>query len=90
MVVTGPGQRERWRGLGRNRGVAHRVPQGFHELRHRGVGDVEPDVAERIQDFYESFAIPADSFAWAVAFAISQPEDVNVNEIPFRPTRREL
>jgi len=32
-------------------------------------------------------AIPADSFARAVAFAISQPEDVDANEILFRPTR---
>jgi NADP-dependent 3-hydroxy acid dehydrogenase YdfG len=29
-------------------------------------------------------------FARAVAFAISQPEDVDVNEILFRPTRQEL
>jgi NADP-dependent 3-hydroxy acid dehydrogenase YdfG len=50
----------------------------------------EPDVAERIHKFYEGFAIPADSFARAVAFAISQPDDVDVNEILFRPTRQEL
>ena len=29
----------------------------------------EPDVAESIHKFYEAFAIPADSFAQAVAFA---------------------
>ncbi len=50
----------------------------------------EPDVAEGFHKFYEAFAIPADSFARAVAFAISQPEDVDVNEILFRPTRQEL
>jgi NADP-dependent 3-hydroxy acid dehydrogenase YdfG len=50
----------------------------------------EPDVAERIQKFYGEVAIPADSFARAVAFAMSQPEDVDVNEILFRPTRQEL
>jgi NADP-dependent 3-hydroxy acid dehydrogenase YdfG len=50
----------------------------------------EPDVAERIHKFYQEFAIPADSFARAVAFAISQPEDVDINEILFRPTRQEL
>jgi NADP-dependent 3-hydroxy acid dehydrogenase YdfG len=33
---------------------------------------------------------PADSFARAVAFATSQPENVDVNEILFRPTRQEL
>jgi NADP-dependent 3-hydroxy acid dehydrogenase YdfG len=46
--------------------------------------------AATIQKFYEGFAIPADSFARAVAFAISQPEDVDINEILFRPTRQEL
>jgi NADP-dependent 3-hydroxy acid dehydrogenase YdfG len=50
----------------------------------------EPDVAEGIGQFYEQYAIPADSFARAVAFAISQPEDVDINEILFRPTRQEL
>ena len=50
----------------------------------------EPDVAEGFQKFYEEFAFPPDSFARAVAFAIGQPEDVDVNEILFRPTRQEL
>ena len=50
----------------------------------------DPDAAERIRKFYAGSAIPADSFARAVAFAISQPEDVDVNEILFRPTRQEL
>ena len=50
----------------------------------------DPDVAERLHKFYAEIAIPADSFARAVAFAISQPEDVDVNEILFRPTRQEL
>ena len=34
--------------------------------------------------------VPADSFARAVAFAISQPEDVDINEILYRPTRQDL
>jgi NADP-dependent 3-hydroxy acid dehydrogenase YdfG len=50
----------------------------------------DPTSAANIQKFYEGFAIPADSFARAVAFAMSQPEDVDVNEILFRPTRQEL
>ena len=50
----------------------------------------EPDVAENIHRMYEEMAIPADSFARAVAFAMSQPEEVDVNEILFRPTRQEL
>jgi NADP-dependent 3-hydroxy acid dehydrogenase YdfG len=50
----------------------------------------DPDTAARIRQYYNEAAIPADSFARAVAFAISQPEDVDVNEILFRPTRQEL
>ena len=48
----------------------------------------EPDVAEAVRKRYE-IAIPADSFARAVVFAISQPDDVDVNEILFRPTKQE-
>jgi NADP-dependent 3-hydroxy acid dehydrogenase YdfG len=50
----------------------------------------EPDVAKGIQDFYAAHAIPAESFARMVAFAMSQPEEVDVNEILFRPTTQEL
>lgn len=49
----------------------------------------EPDIAANIRKAYE-IAIPADSFANMVIFAMSQPEDVDVNEILFRPTRQEL
>jgi len=50
----------------------------------------EADVARGVAEFYEKFAIPADSFARMVAFAISQPDDVDINEILFRPTAQEL
>ncbi len=50
----------------------------------------EPDIARGIDEFYEHYAIPADSFARMVAFAINQPEDVDINEILFRPTAQEL
>lgn len=50
----------------------------------------EQDIAADIKDFYENFAIPASAFARAVAFAISQPEDVDINEILFRPTSQQL
>jgi NADP-dependent 3-hydroxy acid dehydrogenase YdfG len=50
----------------------------------------EPDVAAGFRKFYEKFAIPADSFAHTVAFAIGQPNDVDINEILFRPTRQEI
>jgi NADP-dependent 3-hydroxy acid dehydrogenase YdfG len=45
----------------------------------------DPVVAEGARKVYE-IAISADSFARAVSFAISQPEDVDINEILFRPT----
>jgi NADP-dependent 3-hydroxy acid dehydrogenase YdfG len=50
----------------------------------------DPDIAGRLQKFYQDYAIPADSFARAVAYAMSQPPDVDINEIVFRPTRQEL
>ncbi|WP_213989463.1 SDR family oxidoreductase [Sodalis sp. dw_96] len=50
----------------------------------------EDDVKANIKQFYEETAISADSFAAVVAFAISQPEEVDINEILFRPTKQEL
>jgi NADP-dependent 3-hydroxy acid dehydrogenase YdfG len=50
----------------------------------------DPDVAEKIRQYYSDIAIPAESFAHAVAFAMRQPDDVDVNEIVFRPTRQML
>jgi NADP-dependent 3-hydroxy acid dehydrogenase YdfG len=50
----------------------------------------DPAAAERVQKFYADVAIPADSFARTVAFAISQPDEVDINEILFRPTRQEI
>lgn len=49
----------------------------------------EEDVAKNVRALYERVAIPASSFARAVAFAMSQPEDVDINEILFRPTAQE-
>ena len=49
----------------------------------------EPDVAENMRKVYE-IAIPAESFAQAVVYAMSQPEEVDVNEILFRPTLQEF
>jgi NADP-dependent 3-hydroxy acid dehydrogenase YdfG len=49
----------------------------------------EADFAENTKKFYAEVAIPADSFARAVAFAISQPAEVDINEILYRPTRQE-
>ena len=50
----------------------------------------EPDVAANLHKFYEDFAISPDSFARAVVYAMSQPDDVDINEILYRPTRQEL
>ncbi|PKE28028.1 oxidoreductase [Rahnella sp. AA] len=50
----------------------------------------DADVAKGTRDYYDNFAISAESFANVVAFAISQPEDVDINEILFRPTKQEL
>ena len=49
----------------------------------------ETDIADNVRKIYE-IAIPADSFARAVAFAMSQPDEIDVNEILFRPTRQEI
>lgn len=50
----------------------------------------DADMLAGTQQFYDEFAIPADSFARTVAFAMSQPEDVDINEILYRPTKQEL
>ena len=52
----------------------------------------EEGMTQAMQAFYERNAIPADSFARCALclFAISQPEEVDINEILFRPTRREF
>jgi NADP-dependent 3-hydroxy acid dehydrogenase YdfG len=49
----------------------------------------EPDVAEHVRQAME-IALSADTFANMVVFVMSQPEDVDVNEIVFRPTRQEF
>ena len=49
----------------------------------------DPEAADRIRKFYAAAAIPADSFARTVAFAMSQPDEVDINEILFRPTSQE-
>jgi len=49
----------------------------------------ETDIRDAFRQFYE-IAVPADSFARAVAYAISQPDDVDINEILFRPTAQEF
>lgn len=50
----------------------------------------DPETLKQIHAFVDSIAIPASSFARMVAFAIGEPEDVDVNEILFRPTAQVL
>lgn len=50
----------------------------------------EADVADRFRNYYADVAVPAESFARAVAFAVGQPPEVDINEILYRPTRQEL
>lgn len=49
---------------------------------------------EKIQaetkDFVSQIAVPADTFARMVAFAINEPANVDVNEILFRPTAQPI
>lgn len=46
----------------------------------------EPGLAESVRDTVSEIGVPAATMASMVAFAISQPDDVDVNEILFRPT----
>lgn len=49
-------------------------------------GSSDAESAHFIQAFYQQ-AIPADSVARAIAYAIEQPADVDINEIVLRPTQ---
>ncbi|HMM74283.1 MAG TPA: SDR family oxidoreductase [Gammaproteobacteria bacterium] len=49
----------------------------------------EPDIATAVRKIYE-IAVPAETFANMLVFALSQPPEVDVNEILFRPTRQEI
>lgn len=50
----------------------------------------EADIQQANKDYVGAVGISPDSFARVVAFAISQPEDVDINEVIFRPTAQEL
>lgn len=50
----------------------------------------EEDAAAMFEQYYTETAVSADSFARCVTFAISQPADVDINEILYRPTRQEF
>jgi NADP-dependent 3-hydroxy acid dehydrogenase YdfG len=54
------------------------------------LGISDPESATRIQEFYRQQAIAPDAVARAIAYAIEQPADVDINEVLLRPTVQEL
>lgn len=50
----------------------------------------DKDIQAANQDYVGKVGIPADAYARMVAFVISEPDFVDVNEIVFRPTAQEL
>lgn len=57
------------------------------ELKH---GSSHGDSSAFVKDFYQNNEIPSDSVARAIAYAIEQPADVDINEIVIRPTVQEF
>jgi len=43
-----------------------------------------------VNELYQALAIPAESVVRAVAYAIEQPADVDINEIVIRPTTQDF
>jgi NADP-dependent 3-hydroxy acid dehydrogenase YdfG len=61
------------------------ISPGF--VRTDFVGSVpNPEVRAQLEESRDKFAIPPDAIACAIAFAIEQSADVDVNEIIVRPT----
>jgi NADP-dependent 3-hydroxy acid dehydrogenase YdfG len=50
----------------------------------------EKSIQAQTKDFVNKIAVPAETFARMVAFAINEPADVDVSEIVFRPTAQPL
>ena len=50
------------------------------------LGSSDPASAAGVKAFYEANQIPADAVARAIAYAIEQPAEVDINEIVLRPT----
>lgn len=47
-------------------------------------------IQSQTKDFVSQIAVPAETFARMVAFAINEPANVDVNEILFRPTAQPI
>ncbi|WP_043311632.1 SDR family oxidoreductase [Pseudomonas sp. ML96] len=56
------------------------------ELKH---GSSDEASSRNVNEFYQQ-AIPADSVARAIAYAIEQPADVDISEVVLRPTQQEF
>jgi NADP-dependent 3-hydroxy acid dehydrogenase YdfG len=52
-------------------------------------GSSEEGTRKNLREFYK-IAVPADSVARAIAYAIEQPAEVDVNEIVIRPTKQDF
>jgi NADP-dependent 3-hydroxy acid dehydrogenase YdfG len=50
----------------------------------------DEETRAQTKDRVSKIAVPAETFARMVAFAINEPEDVDVNEILFRPTAQPI
>jgi NADP-dependent 3-hydroxy acid dehydrogenase YdfG len=49
-------------------------------------GVTNSEVKAQLVESRDKFAMPPDAIARAIAFAIEQPADIDVNEIVIRPT----
>jgi len=50
----------------------------------------DQESSKAVRQLYEAWSIPAESIAHAVAYAIEQPADVDVNEIVVRPVKQDF
>ena len=50
----------------------------------------EKEIGQGMRDFYKQHAVGPGSFARIVEFALSQPAEVDINEILYRPTSQEV
>jgi len=53
-------------------------------------GTSDPSSAKFVKGIYNKIAIPADSVARAVLYAIEQPGEVEIDEVVLRPTAQDL
>lgn len=50
----------------------------------------DEEIQQQTKEFVNQIAVPPETFARMVAFAINEPADVDVNEILFRPTAQPI